>query len=41
MEESVLQKNYRSIIRELVEARSAKKDGMSFTKLANVCRIQQ
>lgn len=33
--------NYRSIIREIVEARAAKKDGMSFTKLANVCRIQR
>jgi transcriptional regulator with XRE-family HTH domain len=33
--------NYRSIIREIVETRAAKKDGMSFTKLANVCRIQR
>lgn len=41
MEASLSQENYRSIIREIVEARSANKDGMSFTKLANVCRIQR
>jgi transcriptional regulator with XRE-family HTH domain len=41
METSLPQQNYRTIIREIVEARSAKKDGMSFTKLANVCRIQR
>lgn len=41
MEVLFKQKNYREIIRELVEARSAKKDGISFTKLANVCRIQR
>lgn len=38
---SLPQDNYRTIIREIVEARSAKKDGMSFTKLASVCRIQR
>ncbi len=41
METAIPSENYRSIIREIVEARSAKKDGMSFTKLANVCRIQR
>lgn len=41
METIVPQENYRTVIREIVEARSAKKDGMSFTKLANVCRIQR
>ncbi|WP_141736484.1 DUF4423 domain-containing protein [Oligoflexus tunisiensis] len=41
MDASLPQKNYRTIIRELVEARAARKDGMSFTKLANVCRMQR
>lgn len=41
MENDLPHDSYRSIIREIVEARAAKKDGMSFTKLANVCRIQR
>jgi transcriptional regulator with XRE-family HTH domain len=41
MEASSPSRNYRAIIREIVEARAAQKDGMSFTKLASVCRMQR